>query len=445
MREVVKLIFLVVALLLAVPTGAAFGSQEQEIYRIVGAGYYDIWRHSDGTWQASGKPGDKGRMTEHDYALPADKLKGFKLTRIEVTSTFGETEHAKARGRGLLSGVAWDDYEQDFLKHSPLAVCADKASEDLEAGGVSVKWTLDLHPVRPREQQREALDLKANAHVLEDRYKSSVGFAQAVEGWRWYLPVMIIWYGIPEAVPDFWVKLIPDRFETELGQIIEGIARFGLNEDHHQPEEAWLRLDHVVNGTYYPAVLEPLDPADMLDADGRIMFDPGEVKEYRFRLNVQVGSEMAVGRINPISTDKDRDWSNNRAEAPIILPATCTDISVKLTRAQGGKRLVGDNTQLVATVTRAKDGPEGPVNVRFRFGHGSWREFTLNQGQSRTFNDVVRHDRAGSITYAAEAWPVGIEDCNPANNRAAVTIRVEQYIAPPDEEDDLHPGVTSRR
>ncbi|MBE0467391.1 MAG: hypothetical protein IBX71_09250, partial [Candidatus Desulforudis sp.] len=291
----------------------------------------------------------------------------------------------------------------------------------------------------------EALDLKANPHVLEKRYQERVGFAYAVEGWRWYLPVMITWYGIPEAVPDFWVELIPDRFETEPGQTIEGIARFGLNGDHHQPEKALLRLDHVVNGTYYPAVLEPLDPADELDANGHITFAPGEIKEYRFKLNVQSGSELVVGRINPISTNRDKDWSNNRAEAPIILPATCTDISVKLTRSQGGERLVGENTQLVATVTRAKDGPEGPVNVRFRFGHGSWREFTLSRGQSRTFKDVVHHSRAGSFTYTAEAWPVGIEDCSPANNKAGLAIPVEQPFEPPDEDGGMYPSVTSRR
>lgn len=445
MQKALKLIVLIVALPLAVPTGAAFASQEQEIYRVVGAGYYDIWKHSDGTWQASGTPGDKGRTTEHEYSLPADKLKGFKLTGIAVTHDVNEQDHAKAYGRGFLGGVPWLEYRDDFLVHSPLTIQANKAAENLQTGDVKVQWTLDLHPVRPREQQREALDLKENAHVLEDRYKTDVGFAQVVEGWRWYLPVMIIWYGVPEAVPDFWVELIPDRFETEPGQTIEGTARFGLNEDHHQPEEAWLRLDHVVNGTYYPAVLEPLDPADMVEANGYIMFDPGEVKEYRFSLNVQAGSEMAVGRINPISTNQDRDWSNNRAEAPIILPATCTDISVTLTRAQGGERLVGEKTQLVATVTRAKDGPEGPVNVRFKFGHGSWREFTLNQGQSRTFNDVVTHNRAGSITYSAEAWPVGIEDCNPANNKAALAIPVNERFVPPDEEGDMHPGVTSRR
>jgi hypothetical protein len=172
-----RLIILVLALLLAVPTGAAFASQEQEIYRIVGTGHYDIWKHSDGTWQASGKPGDKGRTAEHDYTLPADKLKGFKLTRIEVTYVVTKQDHAKAYGRGLLGGVQWSEYERDILPHTPLVIRADKASEDLKTGDVQVRWTLDLHPVRPQEQDKWALDLKANRHVLEERYQEQVDFA----------------------------------------------------------------------------------------------------------------------------------------------------------------------------------------------------------------------------------------------------------------------------
>ena len=245
--------------------------------------------------------------------------------------------------------------------------------------------------------------------------------------------------------PDFWAKLIPDHFESESGKSIEGIVRFGLDEDYYQPEKAWLRLDHVVDGTYHSALLEPINPADALDANGQIMFDPGEVKEYRFRINVQAGSEKIVARINPISTNEDRDWSNNRAEAPIILPVICTDISVKLTRSPSGERIVGDNTQLTATVTRARNGPQGPVNVRFKFGHGTWQNFTLNQGQSRTFKNTVVHGQTGSITYLAEAWPVGIEDCNPANNKATVSIPVEARFVPPDDDDDMNVGLTGGR
>ncbi len=89
---------------------------------------------------------------------------------------------------------------------------------------------------------------------------------------------------------------------------------------------------------------------------------------------------------------------------------------------------MGDNTRLTTTVTRGRDGPAGAVNVRFKFGHGSWQNFTLARGASRTFSNVVRHDRAGGATYSAEAWPVGVEDCNPANNRASVAVRVEPRV-----------------
>lgn len=229
--------------------------------------------------------------------------------------------------------------------------------------------------------------------------------------------------------PDFSVELIPNRFEGQNGQALSGTVRYALNEDHPQAETAVLRLHHVA-GAEHAINLQPVSPADAPDAEGRVTFQPGDVKEYRYSFTVQAASEMILARINPVQ-GQDKDWSNNRAEAPIGRP--CTDIRVSLTPHPPGVRGTGDNTQLTAVVTRGRDGPAGPVSVRFKFGHGSWQNFTLAQGQSRTFQDVVTHSRAGNATYSAEAWPVGIEDCNPANNRASVTIPVQarpEYAAP---------------
>lgn len=57
MRKI--LTFLILALLLTTaPLGAVASPPEDEVllgYRVV-TGYYDIWKHNDGTWQATGKP-----------------------------------------------------------------------------------------------------------------------------------------------------------------------------------------------------------------------------------------------------------------------------------------------------------------------------------------------------------------------------------------------------
>jgi hypothetical protein len=269
-------------------------------------------------------------------------------------------------------------------------------------------------------------------HVLDPPTFYSFGkgrmFHQLADGRVFYLtlPLYPLGFDLPEppVLPDFSVKLIPNRFEGQPGQALSGTVRYALNADHPQPETAILRLHHVA-GAEYAVRLQPVSPADAPDAQGHVAFQPGDVKEYRYNFTVQAASEMILARINPVQ-GQDKNWSNNRAEAPIGRP--CTDISVALSQHPAGLRFVGDNTQLTATVTRGRDGPAGAVNVRFRFGHGSWQNFNLAQGQSREFRSVVTHDRAGNVTYSAEAWPVGIEDCNPANNRASVTLRVEPRL-----------------
>ncbi|MEW6541926.1 MAG: hypothetical protein AB1402_10025 [Bacillota bacterium] len=269
-------------------------------------------------------------------------------------------------------------------------------------------------------------------HVLDPPTSVSFGmgrmFHQLRDGRIFYLTIPLFPTSFklppPPVRPDFSVELIPNRFEGQNGQALSGTVRYRLNEDHPQAETAWLRLHHVA-GAEHAINLQPVVPADAPNAQGHVLFQPGDVKEYRYSFTVQAASEMILARINPVQ-GQDKNWSNNRAEAPILRP--CTDISVKLSQHPAGKRFVGDNTQLTAVVTRGRDGPAGPVGVRFRFGHGSWQNFTLAQGQSRTFSDVVRHDRAGNVTYSAEAWPVGIEDCNPANNRAEARVRVEERL-----------------
>jgi hypothetical protein len=274
-----------------------------------------------------------------------------------------------------------------------------------------------------------AANLAKYIHVLDPPTSVSFGmgrmFHQLADGRIFYLtiPLFPTSFKLPEPPPrpDFSVELIPGRFDGQDGQKLTGTVRYALNEDHPQPETAILRLHHVAGGEH-AVRFEALNPADAPDAQGHVAFQPGDVKEYRYSFTVQAASEMILARINPVQ-GQDKNWANNRAEAPILRP--CTDIRVSLTPHPAGVRGTGDNTQLTAVVTRGRDGPAGPVSVRFKFGHGSWQNFTLAQGQSREFRSVVTHDQAGNITYSAEAWPVGIEDCNPANNRASVTIPVQ--------------------
>lgn len=69
-----KLILMLLVLCIAVPAGTAFALSEEEVIdREISTGYYDIWKHSDGTWQVTGRPGGWYSALA-DAAFRADRL-----------------------------------------------------------------------------------------------------------------------------------------------------------------------------------------------------------------------------------------------------------------------------------------------------------------------------------------------------------------------------------
>lgn len=280
-------------------------------------------------------------------------------------------------------------------------------------------------------EDRLAAELAKYVHVLDPPTNHSFGmgrmFHQLLDGRVFYLtiPLFPLAFDLPKPViPDFSAELIPDRFEAQAGQALTGTARYKLNDDHPQAETAWLRLHHLA-GSEHVINLQPVNPADAPNAQGHVVFQPGDVKEYRYSFTVQAASQKIIARINPISVSHDKDWSNNRAEALIVQP--CTDVRIAMSRSPG-VRYAGDATRVTAVVTRANDGPAGSVPVRVRItGPGLNYDQTINlaRGESWTINQVVTLNDPGSHVYQGSAWPVGIEDCVPANNTGSVTIPVQ--------------------
>jgi len=137
--------------------------------------------------------------------------------------------------------------------------------------------------------------------------------------------------------------------------------------------------------------------------------------------------------------DSDVDGRNNRAEARVVPQEPCTDISVVSPyRKPSGDRYVGFNTEIGATVKRANDGPAGPVQVRLTVtgpgGFSKVKTFSLDRGESKKVSYVVQVNKPGTATFTFHAVPVGIEDCAPGNNRAAVSFPVKEMpgVPPPE-------------
>ncbi|WP_027365833.1 hypothetical protein [Desulfotruncus alcoholivorax] len=317
-------------IIMAVPAGAAFalpGEQEQMIKQEVIVGYFDIWKgdswldtNNDGTPDA---PGQTGKLTKPFNYSAADKLNEWQITRVEVTYPFGADEYTTAGGRqygpdGKPAQMDWEKFKKNYLKYLPQNLTAQIADQNLPAGTASVQWGLDL-PSNPIYNALDIKDLKNRQYIGYE--PANIG--SMVEGWRWYLPAIITWYGIPkdqeQPLPDFSVTLGRHEFKNmNPGDIVTLTATYKLNENHPQPEKAKLGAFHVV-GAEYPVELEPLDPKDALDSNGVIEFQPGETKQYKITVTVQNRNSVVQAKVWPADASNDADWSNNRDEAQIKL------------------------------------------------------------------------------------------------------------------------------
>lgn len=217
MRRFINVILIAMqVILLAIPySGVAFASSsnntEKIIYQQIGTASWDIWKHSDGTWQATGKPGDAKTHT-WEYTIPENKLKGYTLTKIEVSDNpfSSEDEYKAAGGKYDFKGklMPYRDFIDNVLKYAPDGnnPFSQKINQDLSSGKATVKWSFVLNPLEG--MSRRALDLKDPKNRDLVNLPASQ-LANAAEGWRWYLPVLIKWYGIPKATHDIKVSIVP--------------------------------------------------------------------------------------------------------------------------------------------------------------------------------------------------------------------------------------------
>lgn len=352
MKKIIYLagVMFLAALISVIPMGTTdiFADQEKEelvAYSFL-MGYYDIWYAPGSGWTAQGKPGDKDKKVMSGSFEPmafrgsVGNLSGIKdnyqLTRLEIVETrdFNEALYKEAGSRWsdrLNAMATWDEFDNLHYDHIPNNLRAEVASLNLEEASARLQWTLDLpnrisEGIAPRGPRWEALNLVMYQNLIDPEFLhpgyTPGSIAPPVEGYRFYTPTIAAWYGVPINVtpPDFSVEFEQYIYDNmKPGTVIEGIAKFKLNEDHPQPETAKLTLVHKVGNTEWQVTLTAIKPENTLPANGVIEFKPGEIKEYRFTITVLVKDTLLRSLINPVSVNTDSNWSNNRAEAHIFV------------------------------------------------------------------------------------------------------------------------------
>jgi len=436
--RLIKLFALLTALLL-LPGMAVAASGEQMVKQQVIVPYFDIWQHTNGVWQDTdgcGQPdyyGWKGKTHSETFILPDAVWKGkYELTKVEVAYPFTQDQFT-ASGRQ----DDWETFRLKYLRYTPANYSVSKAGENLGEGKVTAQWTFDLEP--------KALNLK-DPTVRESLGMDEKDFSNMAQGWRWYLPVLITWYGVTVELPDFSVTLDKQKIDADPGDKVEVTATFKLNDNHPRNEKAILKAFHEVNGTEYPVTLEPVDPTDQLN-NHIVEFPPGEPKQYKVKVTAQDVSSKVIVKVWPAEAKEDADWSNNSDETVIKVVPPCTDISINLTTPfsyNGDPGLM----PLDAIVKRAHDGPDGPVKVKVRLSGASvltGPEFTkmLEQGQSQTVRYTVDLPvNPQEYKYTGTVEPIDVEDCRPGNNFDTYTFTVSPPPVIPETTSDIDVGIT---
>ncbi|MGQ9712697.1 MAG: Athe_2463 domain-containing protein, partial [Desulfotomaculales bacterium] len=282
-----------------------------------------------------------------------------------------------------------------------------------------------------------------------------VMFHRKADGSIWYVSVPL---GPP--LPDFGVELTPAERTGKPGDPVTFDLRAYCRDNEQRGDmTAGMRVAvwHQVGSGTYPVPFTLNGVKSQVDESGKFNYvdiwpAPLEASySTTVTVHVQDVESKVVAEIYPLekwgnrfkpitpAQDSDVDGSNNRAEARVKPEEPCTDISVVSPyRKPSGDRYVGFNTEIGATVKRANDGPSGPVQVRVTVtgpgGFSKVKTFNLNRGESRKVSYVVQVNKPGTATFTFHAAPVGIEDCAPGNNRAAVSFAVkpDPSVPPPE-------------
>ncbi|MGI5882000.1 MAG: InlB B-repeat-containing protein [Dethiobacteria bacterium] len=243
------MMFLLIALVL-VPALSVFASGDEVMFKQqVDAGYWDTWKHSDGTWQYTGKPGDEKSYNEFVITPPAE-ASNYENVRWIMEIGVAREQFMEAGGWNQYgpNDEGWKKFKRDYIDHIP--------NNYRKTGDKEVSF--NLSPVDEAEK------------IKEEDWQADV-----VEGWRWYLPVTISWYGVGGEKPDFEVKsLVAGTDKTVPGEQYTGTVKYKLKSTADGPKEAILHMTHNGFGLKTP---------DGGSIHNKILtFQPGEEKTFQF-------------------------------------------------------------------------------------------------------------------------------------------------------------------
>jgi hypothetical protein len=280
------------------------GAEEKVIYQQVSIPYFEIWKYSSGEWQDTDDDGrtdekETDKVYKQQYALDQSFLEKYTVTKVEITVDINETKYNAAGGR---DGKIWDDFDKEYFYYRPNKLFAEipDKNKDLIKGTATAEFSFNLSPE----------DKGINRKLIRFPGDNEQAFANMTEGWRWYLPAIVTWYGIPKEqpaadLPDAYVKEIKTTAtETEAGKTYNATVTYGLKGPYEGIAPCKIGLTHNGYSVY--------------NIDGqKLNLNHWQEKTFEFTFTGQKGKDSVLeAKIWPDAGDKD--WSNNNKQ--LIVP-----------------------------------------------------------------------------------------------------------------------------
>ncbi|MCL6478853.1 MAG: hypothetical protein K6T65_10595 [Peptococcaceae bacterium] len=283
-------------------------------------------------------------------------------------------------------------------------------------------------------------------HILAPPTKYAWGIGRMwhiKNGQLWYVTIPIAPEALLPAAPDLSTNLETDSFTgAKPGEKITSTVAYRLNPDHPRPERALVRMHHAVNGQEYRMQLQPVNGAPVPDGNGYITLNPGDEKIYSYTFTVQEIPTRILSRIDPVDVKEDKNWDNNLAEATVV--PSSYDIKVEVVSDKYVYESFGGAKAFVPMkiyVTR-KDIIPGDIQAELSVS-GPVSSYTKTITLPPGGQYVARYEFGadpGSYTLSAEAWPDGLEDAYPPDNRDAATVTVKN-VEMPKPDSGIMPGL----
>ena len=423
------------------------GKEMTLLKRFIDVGYFQVWKHSNGVWQDTDRDGTRdmpGQVKNFDFSTRSwlTEIPGAKAVRILYWQSLDSKWAQEYDKLGGYHNLSFDRFYNDIL--STASSLGVEGSIDSEVR--SQTCTLHYKNIRLSRNpgvsdingaKDKAMNLKKSdslAFLAELGIPLNIpsgGFSQMAEGWIYWVPYVVEIYGYGKT--DVSVRSDKDVYTGAPGSTVNIIA--AVKNEGAAPTI-----------TDFGVRWQSDDWSKKIFSKTNINLNPGDDPHYTVPVTVPTTEKKLVLRANiDGNTPPNEATLDNNTKVVTIKPAQ-VDLKVTITPVRNPVQIAWNSSygKITANVQVTRKDSGEPVPARLTIsGPGGSKTLDFSSTPGQAYKNYYTFDRAapGTYTITAEAWPINMQDANPADNKASCQIQVTRKPAPTNDvpkEPDIH-------